>query len=65
MTDIPIYLLLLLYLGLPDPVLKGNLAHNFMISHLAFLFCPLDLVTVIPENNENIHIISVYREKRI
>ena len=32
-----------------------NLAHNFMIS----------LKTVITENNENIHIISVYRKMEI
>ena len=43
---------------------KGNLAHNIIFSHLVFLFCPLDLVkTVITEDNETIHIISVYREK--
>ena len=37
-----------------------------MISHLVFIFGSLDLVkTVITVNNENIHIISVYKEKKI
>ena len=41
-----------------------KLAHNFMISHLVFLFCLLDLVkTLITENKESILIISVYRER--
>ena len=45
---------------------KGKLAHDLMISHLVFIFGPLALVkTVITENNENIHIISVYKEKKI
>ena len=41
-------------------IVKGKLAHNFMISHLVFHFCLLDLVnTLKTENNKNIHIISV------
>ena len=54
-----------LWIFLWKEVFKGKLSHNFMISHLVFTFGPLDLVkTEITENNENIHIISVYKENK-
>ena len=47
-------------------ILNGNLAHNFMIFHLEFAPCLLNVVkTVITENNENIDIIHIYREMKI
>ena len=46
--------------------LKGNLAHNFMISSLALIPCLLDMVkTLVTENGTNIDIICIYRGKEI
>ena len=41
-------------------MLRGNLAHNFMIFHLVFASCLLNVVKMlITENNENINIIDI------
>ena len=47
-------------------VIKGNLALNFMIFHLVFVSCLLNMVeTLKTRNNENIDIVHIYREKKI
>ena len=45
---------------------KGNLAHNFMIFHVVFVSCLLNVVKIlITKNNENIDIVHIYREEKI
>ena len=42
-----------------------NLAHDFMIFHMVFDFCSLNVLqTLITENYENIYIVNIKREKK-
>ena len=46
-------------------MIPNRVAHNFMIFHLVFVSCLLNMVeTLITENNENIDIVHIWREKK-